>query len=232
SFAVSCRWCGSTRPSPLTRIFENQTRATCAGLLPCTSSDMPMQRTKPSPSWRSARSPARKRCIHGLEIRRIAPGPVRWKNHSVLRDMFLPYHASAALGKRAQPCSASDSVFDQLAQQRSVAVCVLCAGAGTEQRDGLTCAHPRGELVDARAPSRHFREEALPVLFPGDRRSALSVDVCMQRAAWPEIRVPFVPCLLRFAHPARPVAADEQAQAVSRQPAIVPAARANWHFRS
>jgi len=69
------------------------------------SSDIPMQRTNPSPSCRSARSPTRKRCIDGLEMRWISPGPVRWKNHRVFRAI-IPIGITS-LGRSPKPVSTS-----------------------------------------------------------------------------------------------------------------------------
>ena len=44
-----------------------------------------------------------------------------------------------------------------------------------------------------------------------------------------ETRVPLVPRLVLFAHPARAVPADEKAQPVAGEPAIVPAAHPDRH---
>src|ERR1700687_5164349 len=109
-----------------------------------------MQRTSPSPSCRSALSPTRKRCIDGLEMRRISPGPVRWKNQSVLRDMLLLVTRTCfTLPKTPSACSGSDSLLDQFAQERAMTTLVIDARVRAEQGDRLTCAHPRRKLLDA-----------------------------------------------------------------------------------
>src|SRR5262249_47119632 len=135
--------------------------------------------------------------MDGLEMRRISPGPVRWKNQSVLRGMdLLVTRARHALPKSARACSASDSLLDQAAQERAVATVVVGAGAGAEQGEGLTCAHPAGDLLDPRPLSAHLAQVAGPVLIPGDRWTRLSVDGRVQIPAGGEIGVPLVPRLV------------------------------------
>src|SRR5947207_12961344 len=130
---------------------------------------MPMQRTNPSPSCGSARSPTRNRCIDGFEMRRICPGPVRWKNQSALRGITLVVtRAGFDIAKTSRPCSGSNSVLDQFTHEGPVAARLVHTRAGAEQRDRLTLSHPRSQLLDASAPRFDLGEIARPVLLPGD----------------------------------------------------------------
>src|SRR5205085_9898663 len=117
----------------------------------------------------------------------------------------------------------SDSVLDQFTQEGPVAARLVHTRAGAEQRDRLTLSHPRSQFLDASAPRFDLGEIARPVLLPGDGRTRLPVRRRVQRAARPEIGVPFVPRLVGLPHPAPPVTAHQQAQAVTAYPEIVPA---------
>src|SRR6266478_2723949 len=76
-----------------------------------------------------------------------------------------------ALAKRSSACSGSDSVLDQLAQERTKAARVVAAGAGAEEGDRLTGAHPRPQLLDPLLPRFHLPQITRAVLLPGDRRA-------------------------------------------------------------
>src|SRR5262249_50728552 len=118
--------------------------------------------------------------------------------------------ARRTLPKRARGCSASDSPFDQLAEQRPVTARVVRARRGTEYGDRLTRAHPLREGFDQGPLLPHLLQIAGPVLRPGDGWAGLAVHCRVKLAAGAQIRIPFVPRLVRFAHPAGPVAADEE----------------------
>src|SRR5947208_8326077 len=108
-------------------------------------------------------------------------------------------------------------------EERPVATGRIHAGRRAEQGDFL----PRTEFFPERreqlVPLAHLGEIPLPVLPPPDRRAVLSVEVRVQLAARAQIRHPDIPGLVLFADPARPVPADEHAQALPPSGRVVPA---------
>src|SRR5439155_133352 len=112
-----------------------------------------------------------------------------------------------------------------------MAVALVGAGRGAKQRDRLALRHHLRQFFDVAARLRvlHLFEEATPVLLPGDRRAVRAVVVGGQPPAPREFGTPGVPGFVRLRHAARPVPADEQAEAIVLPLRVVPAFGLQWH---
>ena len=98
-----------------------------------------------------------------------------------------------------------------------------------QERHGLPVGDLAREVGDGCGLPAHLREVPLPVLRPGDRWTALPVEIRQQLGTGSELLAPDVPRFLAFRQTAGPVTADEDAQSVGGTARVVPAARAQWH---
>ena len=71
-----------------------------------------------------------------------------------------------------------------------MAMRLVDTGAGTEEGDRLTFAHPLRQILDPRALRLDLGQITLPVFLPADGRPALAVEGRVQLLARPERRDP------------------------------------------
>jgi hypothetical protein len=101
-----------------------------------------------------------------------------------------------------------------------------------QKRDRLPRLRSRRQLSDhlGIGPLLHpiFRQ----ISRPGNRRTALGIHRRMKRLARPEFGKPLIPSLLRLAHPARPIARNQQPKPITRLGRIIPSLRFDRHVET
>src|SRR5262245_29789372 len=104
-----------------------------------------------------------------------------------------------------------------------MAAAAVFARRRTQQRQRLAPLDHLGEEVDFLSLLLHLLDVAPLVLRPGDRLDVLAVVVGVQLTAGAEVGAPQGPVLVLLRKRPRPIAADEESEAVGLLDGVAPA---------